>query len=75
MIKAIPMVGTDRIHAVRRGDTLAHHGGRLFMVHDDIRTFAETNWLANARVSFCEMARMAMSLSEPGVLGLSLSNC
>jgi hypothetical protein len=28
------------------------------MVHDDIKTFAETNWLANARISDVQMARM-----------------
>jgi hypothetical protein len=47
MITAILKVGTDGIHAVRRGDTEAHHGGRPFMVHDDIRTFVEANWLSN----------------------------
>jgi hypothetical protein len=28
------------------------------MVHDDIKTFAATNWLANARISDMQMARM-----------------
>jgi hypothetical protein len=51
-------VGADRISAVAHGDILAHHVSRPLMVHDDIKTFAATNWLAKARIGDMQMARM-----------------
>ena len=47
-----------RISALRRDIVLPHILGRPVAVHDDIKIFAETNWLANARISDEEMARM-----------------